>query len=339
MSPTLTTYSMWSAFRNCRKRYQWRYVEELVPLERNPNLRFGSLIHECLEFWHRWDNRANRLNRLRSIMDYIDAACIQRTHDRRTQADWHLALAMMTGYAETYPEEEFEVVDLEKKFEGPIINPVTRAQSRSFIMAGKVDGIVRQPDGRYFLLEHKTASNINGDYLERLWTDFQIRLYAWYVRETLDIPVAGIIYNILGKAKLQQGQGETELEFEARRDALIAKSKTGKSSAKRKMPESDADFQARLLEKYRQPGMFHRELIYVSDDQLAELQAEIWELSKALLEARRRNAYYQNTDLCSQFGTCAYFPLCRSGGNPLMIENQYERVKPHQELLEQPTPF
>ena len=52
-TPMLTTYSMWSLFRNCRKACDWRYQRELVPLERNHNLNFGSLIHECLEIWHR----------------------------------------------------------------------------------------------------------------------------------------------------------------------------------------------------------------------------------------------------------------------------------------------
>lgn len=47
-----TTYSMWRLFRNCRMACKWRYIDELVPLERDPNLAFGSVIHDCLECWH-----------------------------------------------------------------------------------------------------------------------------------------------------------------------------------------------------------------------------------------------------------------------------------------------
>ena len=36
-------------------------------------------------------------------------------------------------------KEDFEVVALERTFEGPIVNPATGAQSRSFTLAGKVD--------------------------------------------------------------------------------------------------------------------------------------------------------------------------------------------------------
>ena len=54
MSAKMTsTYSMWSKFRNCRKACEWRYLKELVPLERDHNLHFGAAIHECLELWHR----------------------------------------------------------------------------------------------------------------------------------------------------------------------------------------------------------------------------------------------------------------------------------------------
>ena len=64
--------------------------------------------------------------------------------------------------------------------------PATGAASRSFVLAGKVDGIVRIGDD-YFLLEHKTAAQLDADYLERLWTDFQITIYAYYVEQTMGI--------------------------------------------------------------------------------------------------------------------------------------------------------
>ena len=78
------------------------------------------------------------------------------------------------------------------------MNPATGAASRSFVLAGKVDGIVRI-GGEHFILEHKTAAQVDGDYLEKLWTDFQITLYAHYIEETMGIPITGILYNVLVK--------------------------------------------------------------------------------------------------------------------------------------------
>jgi|GEM_PF-5604992 len=149
-APIVSTYSMWALFRNCRKAVEWRYVDRLVPLERASALRFGSLVHECLELWH---GRRD----LALVLDHIDRQCVNRAQDEGQKRDWFLATAMMRGYAAQYPSEEFEVVALEKTFEGPIVNPATGAASRSFVLAGKVDGIIRI-GGEHFILEHKCVT-------------------------------------------------------------------------------------------------------------------------------------------------------------------------------------
>ena len=183
------------------------------------------------------------------------------------------------------------------------------------------------------IITHNTAAQLDGDYLERLWTDFQITIYAHYVELTMGIHITGIVYNILVKAKLQQSKGETEQEYETRRAELLAKSKTGKSTAKRKLPESDEEFQDRLAEKYADPAMLHREMLYLSRDRFDILRGELWELTQAFLDARRRGVFYQNTSFCFNFHRpCAYFALCRSNGSPNVIENFYQRVAPNEEL-------
>ncbi|MBI5529343.1 MAG: PD-(D/E)XK nuclease family protein, partial [Deltaproteobacteria bacterium] len=193
----VTTYSMWSLFRNCRKACELRYLQCLAPLERDRNLAFGSVIHECLEVWHRERD-------LLKVLDHIDRTYPNRAQDADQKRDWHLATAMMKGCAARYPTEEFNVVALEKTFEGKIVNPATGAESRSFTLAGKVDGIVTI-GGEHWLVEHKTTAQLDADYLERLWTDFQIVLYSWYVEQALGIRITGIIYNVLVKARFQQG--------------------------------------------------------------------------------------------------------------------------------------
>jgi hypothetical protein len=320
-----TTYSMWTQFRNCRKACEWRYLKELVPLERNRSLTFGSLVHTCLELWHRHRD-------LERVLTHIHGAYPDRGGDERQRSDWHLAQAMMRGYAARYPEEDFEVVALEKTFEGAIVNPATGAASRSFTLSGKIDGIVKR-DGQYFLLEHKTASLVDSGYLERLWGDFQIQLYCWYIEQTLGWRISGILYNVLSKAKLRQKQGETEEEYEARRAELMAKSKSGKTSAQRRLPETDEEFQGRLKEWYAQPDAFHREPIFITRDQFETLRAELWELTRSFLDARRRGIFYQNTSQCFTYGRpCPYFQLCRSGGSPNIIANFYQHAAPHTEL-------
>jgi RNA polymerase sigma factor (sigma-70 family) len=325
---SVCTYSMWQSFKNCRKACEWRYVRELAPITAAKALTFGSLIHDCLHRWH-------RDHRLDAVLDAIDRACLDRTGNPEITQTWHLATAMMRGYAARYAEEPFTVDALEQSFRMPIRNPESGRVSRTFHLAGKIDGLVLW-DGQYYLLEHKTTSTLDGDYLERLWLDQQILLYSLAVQRTRNIRLAGVIYNVLCKARLQQGKGETAAEFDARKAELLAKSKLGKTSAQRKLPESDAEFQQRLQVKYTDPAMFHREVILFTPDQYAECEGELWMLTQQFLDAKRRQAFYRNTTQCFAYGRqCAYYPLCRANGAQHVIDTLYARRPPHEEL--QPT--
>lgn len=197
----ITTYSFWNAFRNCRKACEWRYVRELVPIGRDQALSFGTLIHTCLEMWH--NGRG-----LEAVLDFIDASLPNRAQDEPERSDWHLARAMMTGYAARYSSEDFDVVALEKTFDGVITNPATDAPSRSFTIAGKVDGIVRtRATGEHYLLEHKTASQVDGDYLEKLWTDLQISAVRALHRASTRYPHRGRHLQRARQSEAPAGQG------------------------------------------------------------------------------------------------------------------------------------
>jgi len=282
----------------------------------------------AIELWYRSSDAESRL---RDVLAYIDDAFENRVVDSNLMIQWHLATAMIRGYAERYGTEEFEIVEVEKEFVGEIRNPDTGRQSQTFRIAGKVDGIVRCHDGLY-LLEHKTASTVDASYLDKLWTDTQIALYCYYLRE-LGYPIVGVIYNVLLKSRIKQGKGETQEEYEARHAELAAKNKSGKSTAKRQMPETDDEFQARLTEWYSRTEAFHREFIYLSEDRLAMLQDEVWEITQQYLDARRRGKWLLNTSNCFSYQRpCEYLAYCQSGFNPNIADNLYEIALPNEEL-------
>ena len=325
---TLLTYSALNTFRNCPRKYKNRYLDNLRPRERAEALSFGSVIHTAVELWYRSSNTESRLH---DVLGYIDDAFENRVVDSNLMVQWHLATAMIRGYAERYAIEDFEVVEVEKEFVGEIRNPDTGRQSQTFRIAGKVDGIVRCHDGLY-LLEHKTASTVDASYLDKLWTDTQIALYCYYLRE-LGYPIVGVIYNVLLKSRLKQYKGETQEEYEVRHAELAAKNKSGKSTAKRQMPETDDEFQSRLAEWYSRPEAFHREFIYLSEDRLAMLQDEVWEITQQYLDARRRGKWLLNTSNCFSYQRpCEYLAYCQSGFNPNVADNLYEIALPNEEL-------
>jgi len=325
---SVLTYSALNIFRNCPRKYKLRYIDLLRRPEQPEATAFGTLIHEALRLWYTLPADGHRLL---AILDFVDKQFGARAADPRQKAQWHLARAMMVGYAARYAGEEFEVLHVEKGFEGEIRNPDTGRLSQTFTIAGKVDGTVRA-EGELYLIEHKTASSLTSDYLDRLWTDTQIALYCFYLRQQ-GLPIVGVIYNVLLKARLQQRSGETQEQYEARRTALAAKNKSGRSTAKRQEPESDEEFQARLAEWYSRPEAFHRERIYLSEDRLAMLQEEVWEATQQYLDAKGRGKWPMNTSYCFSFQRpCEYLPYCQSGFSPIVRDNLYQVAAPHEEL-------
>jgi len=325
---SVLTFSAINCFRNCPRKFKHRYIDLLRPVEKAEALAFGDVIHQALERWHTRpaDNR-----RMLEVLALLDAKYPGRDTKATQKSAWHLARAMMMGYVERYAQEEFEVLHAEKQFEAEIRNPDTGRLSQTFTIAGKVDGIVRVGDELY-LLEHKTASSLTSDYLDRLWTDTQIALYCFYLRQQ-GFPIVGVIYNVLLKSRLQQRAGETDAEFEARRTALAAKNKSGKSTAKRQEPESDEQFAARLHEWYTRSEAFHRERIYLSEDRLAMLQEEVWEITQQYLDAKGRGKWLMNTSNCFSYQRpCEYLPYCQSSFNPNVRDNLYQIVPAHEEL-------
>lgn len=324
---TILTYSALAMFRDCRRKYFWRYVAELVTKDKPEALAFGTLIHKALALWHSTRN-------LGLVLALIDVETASRESDRRQRKFWHVARAMMKGYALRYPSETFTVVSTEEPFEGPLVNPETLHASTSHIIAGKVDAVVDEHVDR-MLMEHKSVANWDADYLERLWCDSQIHIYAKYISAKLTRRVEGVIYNILKKPMLKQAEGETETEFIERRAALIAKSKTGKSSAQQQIPESDECYAARLDVKVQEPESFHREFIMIYEARIEAIEAELWDLSKNLLACRSSGKWYTNTSMCFARGRCPYFDLCKTNGSELIKDTLYERRPPHEELRDE----
>ena len=329
MNKQILTFSAARKFQSCHKAYFNRYKNNLVPLQQNETLFLGSVIHDCLELWHQRDND---LTIFYEINTRIDNAYSHREMDEKQKRDWHLAKAMMSGYINQYPSEDFRIIDTELEFSVPIINPNTHRASRSFELMGKVDALVML-NNEYYIMEHKTAALITGDYIEKLPMDFQINLYAMAVSRYKNISIAGVIYNVIQKSKIRQKLGETEQQFELRKQELIQKSKTGKTSAKRQLPESDVQFQLRLEKVYDNPTMYHREILYFSQSDIDRTQTQLWEITQEILNTNRRGIWSQNTDNCFKYNRpCMYFPLCRSHDNPNIKDNFFNELPPHSEL-------
>lgn len=334
-----TTYSFWQTFMTCRKKCFYRYGLGLVRKKEDRGaLYIGSLVHRGLDAYYK-NNRneqiAKRAMREEVLKTDLDDA--SRLHLARAEA-------MLEGYHRFYQDDTWMPQFVEACFSGPIYNMATGRISRSLSLSGKIDlGACPFKEGRIWLYEHKTCEAVGEELLQRIWTQFQTKLYYAYFRfmnsaevDPTDYNVEGIIYNWLGKTRIRARQGETEAEFLARKAALEAK--TGKKSrAKQQIPSTPEEIHEKVLEELTgEPRKyFHREQVLFDTREIQVILRDLWSLTKDFLACQKESRWYQNTDSCFKWGhPCPYYPICSSGGNPNIIHNQYEVLPANQELKE-----
>lgn len=325
------SYSLLSLFKNCRKAADFKYAQGLKSAQqRSYALNFGTIFHACLEKLY------NKIP-AEEIYKYIDSQFPgYEIVEEEKLTRLHLR-AMLEGYINKYTKEDnnFEVISTEKEFFGPItdMDSSLKEPLKGVEFTGKIDGIVKMKDtGEIFLLEHKTAKSISGSYIDRLWSDFQIVVYVYYVNKVFKMPCSGVFYNVIQKPDIKRLGQETEEEYQERRKLSASKNKSGTTNIKKKLGESDEEFEDRLAELYLDSKMYHRELIYVTKNQMKSCVEEISEMTKAFLSCIKREKFYKNTDYCYRYGSpCEYFPICKSGNNQNVIDNNYEK-KPRYEL-------
>lgn len=142
------------------------------------------------------------------------------------------------------------------------------------------------------------------------------------------MPVHGAIYDIIEKPGIRWKQGETDEEFDARRAELIAKSKTGKSSAKKQEADTYDSFLARCNEAVT-AGNFRRVEMPISAERKREAAENLWATAKDIMGAR----IYKNTGNCTKFvQACPYLDLCRARGDMSQCPDMYRERAPHSEL-------
>ena len=286
----ILTYSRIRMYLNCPASEQLRYSACLVPKVHGSTPRLlGSAVHKGLE--------TGCLDEAMALFD----AVIPATQEEQDQMDADRATcrAMLLGAKTAF--SALDDLRPEVEFTLPIINPVTGKASRSFQLAGKVDGICSR-DGETWLVEYKTASTITKQYVDRLALDGQVATYIYAMQKVLRRPIAGVIYRVIKKPSIRRGQKETAEQFCSR---------------------LEADY------KDRPEFYFYEQLLYRNAEEIKAFEQELWNITQRMLWDRKNRICPHNTARCTDFGTCEYMPICRHDDH---WETMYEKREPHQEL-------
>ena len=272
----ILTHSSIQQFKNCRKAWYFRNVERLAPRLESQYRGIGTAIHAGLELG--CSESAKTV--------YETSIPFPSTQEEADNLEVNKAIieAMLDGYFAQYGKwfPDAQQFFTEAKFCVDIINPRTKAVSRSFKLSGKADGLAKI-NGRWWLVEYKTASQVGKSYIDKLMLDAQMTTYVYGLQKHLGITIDGIIYRILRKPSIRQTKKETVSQY-----------------------------LERLTEDYKaRPNFyFFEEKLYRSQDDMKAFEQELWELTQDMLKCRRENLWYRNTSRCIDWGNCEYMALC-----------------------------
>ena len=180
-------------YLTCPLKYKFARVFG-IPQEPTINQRFGILIHNVLERFHR-DEPEPGEDGLRRLMGLLEAGWRRSgfgTSDDELQYRDRAREAMRL-YWEREREREGEPVWLERKFDFQIGPHHVR---------GRVDRVDRLPDGSHELIDYKTGERKSEEELE---SDLQLALYRLAAREAWDLEAPS--GQLLLRARRREGRG------------------------------------------------------------------------------------------------------------------------------------
>ena len=137
------TTSELSTLRDCKRKHHLSYRLGFRPISPAGPLRFGIAMHNAWEIW--WSPAT--LGNLDLALERIDAAGEIDEFERAR------ARAMMIAYHCRWLEAPYEILAIEQEFRAPLINPRTGHASKTYVVGGKIDAIIRMPNGDVWIVE------------------------------------------------------------------------------------------------------------------------------------------------------------------------------------------
>lgn len=325
------THSRMSAAKTCLKKHYFLYE---LGIRRDTDarpLRMGSAFHLGLDLWFKGVQQDAAIYRATESYAVLPAWC----NTDELVNDWLIerekVARLLSGYFWRWGDAKLEVIASELPFELPIENPETGFATPTFVLAGKIDRIVRLPDGRLAVKESKTCSDDlapDSDYWRRLRIDQQISLY-YDAAQRLGYDVKTVLYDVTRKPTIEP-LSVAVLDPDGVKIVLDAagnrvRNKDGKSwrqsgdaaqgwtlQTRRQTP---AEYGERLTDDIaaRPDFYFARQEIPRLDADLAEWKQELWDQQLTLRRCQKMGCWYRNTAACISPFRCEFLDVCHNG--------------------------
>jgi putative RecB family exonuclease len=198
------SYSRLYKYKMCPRAYRFRYMDRAPPETRASTLVFGSAIHEALAHFYEKlrDNQPepthDELSKVFS--DYFQVELTKKPpviFPEKEDAEILLTKGIdMLAVFHEQAERPYRVVAVESPFAVELTDDLTGVVTR---FVGIFDCVVQDADGRYRILEHKTAAK-RWTTEGRLKNDGQVTAYG-YVAPQVGFGQADVTIQLLLKTK------------------------------------------------------------------------------------------------------------------------------------------
>ncbi len=358
----LLTASRLVKFQRCARAHHYRYELGVAPVQSAPALAFGTAIHAALEaFWRAW--MTDGYGSTESALDALLACGLDPLSLVKAQV-------MVSAYCARYMRlaARSTVLAVEVEFSAPLVDPDSGRTSERWLLAGKIDAIIRLPDGRVAIVEHKSSgrdASAGSDYRARLTLDAQVGIY-FDGAESLGYAADLCLYDVLVKPS-QEPFTATPMD---ERKYTASRSRACKECARKKnpVPAPHFDAEAKVFcndgrvttdpggalyanqrDRDETPDEFAHRLMSVieQDPDRYLVQAEIVRTDAEredcrrdvvatvrAIELTRKTGYApRSAQSCFAHGRCEYLDACHA---PSSIDDphRYRRLPIHQELFE-----
>lgn len=300
------TTSMLRCFKECRRRYKYEYIDLLKPAVKPTALEIGTLYHRMLESYI--TDGTTEINLKEEEVDEVNLA---------------IAQAMATAYVKWSQEQDLEFIEVEL----PFIVSVGHGKR----LKGKIDAVVER-NGEYFLVEHKTTSQYNEEYLQSLMLEEQPTNYLYAFNKMVDHAelgginkkAVGMFYLIVEKPTIKPFKATPIEQRKYKKDGSLY-------ANQREFDEPIEDFKIRLAKWYDEEERIHRHFIYRKANELKEHIEDLQLQIKDLIRAEADGTYYRNPASCKIFG-CPYRALCIAEDPKNFIDLYENKTKRNEEL-------
>lgn len=179
-------------FMLCPRAFRNYKLYKREPAMFRSGLEFGKCIHRGLAAYYEGKDV------LAAINDSFPADMPLEDH-----RSLDFAYAVMAKYKETYPAEPWQIatVDgkqvIERPFALPLGSVTVQDLTIPVIWNGRVDLIIRTPDQRYFVMDHKTSSMAGQTFWDQFRLSTQQLGYCWAAQQLTSLTVSGFYINAI----------------------------------------------------------------------------------------------------------------------------------------------